>query len=72
MRSFHSGGVLVHRINAFVGANMLLVVALGETVYWAHRCRRLIILSSLTAMIVSVGLFAAHHVHLAQHFTTPS
>lgn len=51
---------------------MLLVIALGETVYWAHRCRRLILLSSLTAMIVTLGLFAAHHVHLAQHFTTPS
>ena len=54
-----------------MGANMLLVVALGETVYWAHRCRRLIILSSLTAMIVSMGLFAAHHIHLAQHLATP-
>lgn len=72
MRSFDRGAVLDYRINQFVGANMLLAIALGETVYWAHRCRRLIIMSSLTTMIVGASLFTVHHWHLMQHFTTRS
>ena len=49
---------------------MLLAIALGEAVYWMHRCRRIIIFSPLAGVIVGVSLLAARHWHLAQHIFT--
>lgn len=48
---------------------MLLAIALGETVYWVHRCRRLIILSPLTGIAISVGVMVVRNWHYLRQFT---
>lgn len=42
---------------------MLMSIAVGETLYWAHRVRRTIILSPAVAMGVGVAVMVVRNWH---------
>lgn len=46
---------------------MLMSIAVGEALYWAHRFRRTLFLSPAVAMVVSVTVMAVRNWHLLQH-----
>ena len=48
---------------------MLLAIATGETLYWAHRLRRFILFSPLTGMAVGVGIMVIRNWRYILHLT---